>query len=211
MSRNELLKTGLANRADLKAFDNLASATHWDVKSNFAGYLPKLDLLGTMQSSSHYLYDQNVNGQNVTPSVQSNMGYQLGTQIQYTISLNLTWNVFDRFLTHENVTRARAVADNASIDAQDRLNQVEGDVRQAFGSYQTAIGQLRSSKKGLDAAQKAYEVMEGRYEVGSASYIDLITVQADLVQAESNRATALIDYLYEDALVNFSTGATKVE
>ena len=53
--------------------------------------------------------------------------------------------------------------------------------------------------------------MEGRYEVGSASYIDLITVQADLVQAESNRATALIDYIYEDALVNFSTGETQVE
>jgi outer membrane protein len=208
---NELMKEGLTNRADLKAFDNLASATRWDVKSNFAGYLPKLDLVGSMQSASHYLYDQTVNGQDVTPTVQSNMGYQLGTQIQYTVSLNLSWTIFDRFLTHENVTRARATADNASIDAQDRLNQVEGDVRQAFGSYRTAIGQLRSSKKGLDAAQKAYEVMEGRYEVGSASYIDLITVQADLVSAESARATALIDYIYEDAVVNFATGATRVE
>jgi outer membrane protein len=208
---NELLKTGLANRADLKAYDNIASATSWDVKSNFAGYLPKLDLVGSMVSGSHYLYDQNVNGQPVAPAVQSNLGYQLGTQIQYTIGLNLTWAIFDRFVTHENVVRSRAVADDAELDAQDRFNQVEGDVRQSFGSYQTAIGQLRSSKKGLDAAQKAYEVMEGRYEVGSASYLDLITVQADLVQAESNRATALIDYLYEDALVNFSTGQTKVE
>ena len=88
-----------------------------------------------------------MNGVDVTPKVQSNMGYQLGTQIQYTVSLNLSWTLFDRFLTHENVTRAQAVADNATIDAQDRLNQVEGDVRQSFGSYQTAIGQLRSSKK----------------------------------------------------------------
>lgn len=208
---NELLKKGLANRADLKAFDNLASASNWDVKSNFAGYLPKLDLLGTVVSGSHYLNSQNVNGQPVTPSVQPNLAYQLSTQVQYTVSLNLSWTIFDRFLTHENVTRARAVADDASIDAQDRLNQVEGDVRQAFGSYQNAIGQLHSSKKGLSAAQKAYEVMEGRYEVGSASYIDLITVQADLVQAESNRATALIDYIYEDAVVNFATGETQVE
>jgi len=61
-------------------------------------------------------------------------------------------------------------------------------VRQSFGDYQTALDQLKSSKKGLEAAQKAYEVMNGRYGVGAASFLDLVTTQTVLVQAESTRA-----------------------
>jgi outer membrane protein len=208
---SKLMKTALDNRTDLKASDNLASAAHWDVKTNFAGYLPKLDLLGTMTGGGHYLNTQNVNGTSVTPTLQSSIGYQLGTQIDYTVSLNLTWTLFDRFITHENVVHARATADDADIDAVDRRNQVEGDVRQAFGNYQTAIQQLRASKKGLNAAEKAYEVMEGRYEVGSANFVDLLTVQSALVQAESARAQALIDFLLEGASIDFATGEIIVD
>ena len=61
-------------------------------------------------------------------------------------------------------------------------------MRQSFGDYQTALDQLKSSKKGLEAAQKAYEVMNGRYGVGAASFLDLVTTQTVLVQAESTRA-----------------------
>ena len=132
-----------------------------------------------------------VNGANVTPPVQSDLAYQLSSQIDYTVTINLSWTLFDRLLTHQNVVRAKTVADNARIDAQDRRNQVEGEVRQAYGDYKTVTQQLRTSKRGLEAAQKAYEVMEGRYEVGSASFVDLLTVQAALVQAEGARAQAL--------------------
>ena len=116
------------------------------------------------------------------------------------------WTPFDRLVTHENVVHARAIADDARIDAQDRRNQVEGEVRQAYGDYKTSIQKLRSSKKGLEAAQKAYEVMEGRYEVGSASFVDLVTVQAALVQAESARAESLIDFQLQGRSIEFAIG-----
>jgi outer membrane protein len=206
-----LLRTALANRADLKATDETADAAHWDVKSNWSGYLPKLDLAGGLNSGASYLYSQNVNGQTVVPPTQSTIGYQLGTQVEYTLGVYLTWNIFDRFLTRENVAKARAVADDADIDAQDFRNEVEGDVRQAYGNYETSIAQLRSSKKGLVAAEKAYEVIEGRYEVGSAAFIDLVTAQATLLQAETARAQALIDFMLQAKSVEFATGEIQVE
>jgi outer membrane protein len=208
---SQLLNTGLTNRSDLKASDNNADAAHWDVKNSWGNYLPKLDLIGNMTSGAHYLYSQNSNGASVVPATQSTLGYQLGTQIDYTVGIFLTWSLFDRFLTHENVVKARVAADNADIDAQDFRNAVEGDVRQAFGSYETAIQQLLASKKGLVAAQKAYEVIEGRYEVGSASFIDLITAQAVLLQAESTRAQALIDFLLQGKTVEFAIGEIKTD
>jgi outer membrane protein len=207
---SELLRTALLERPDLKAADQSADAAHWDVKNAWGNYLPKLDVLGSMTSGAHYLYSQQVNGSSVVPPTQSTLGYQLGTQIDYSVGLYLTWNVFDRFLTHDNVVHARIAADNADIDAQDFRNAVEGDVRQAFGSYETAIQQLLASKKGLVAAQKAYEVIEGRYEVGSASFIDLITAQATLLQAEETRAQALIDFLLQGKTLEFAIGETKI-
>jgi outer membrane protein len=167
--------------------------------------------VGQANSVAHYLDSQTVNGVGVMPASQNSYGYQLATQLNYTIGIYLTWNVFDRFITRENVARARAVADDARIDAEDRKNQVEGDVRQAYGNYVTALQQLRASKKGMEAAQKAYEVMEGRYEVGGASFLDLLTAQAALVQAESARAEALIYFQLQDKNLDFALGVTAVD
>jgi outer membrane protein len=205
-----LMNIALDKRADLKASDETNDAAHWDVKTYWGNYLPKLDLAASATGGAHYLYNQSVNGQNVVPATQAGMGYQLGNQIEYSVGLYLTWSIFDRLVTHENVVKARVVADDAEIDAQDFRNQVEGDVRQVFGDYQTSIQQLKASKKGLVAAQKAYEVIEGRYEVGSASFIDLITAQATLLQAESARAQALIDFMLQGKSVEFATGELPV-
>jgi len=210
-SESALMKSALTNRTDLKAADNQANAAHWDVKVNWATYLPKLNLVGSMISGGAYLNSTTANGATITPPEQSNLGYQLGTQIDWQIGLQLSWTLFDRFQTHENVVKAEAVADNAQLDAQDERNTVEGDVRQAYGNYLTAVQQLRASKKGLSAAQKAYEVVDGRYQVGSANFVDLITAQAALVQAESTRAQALIDFQIEDRTIEFAVGETRIE
>lgn len=204
-----LLRTALERRADLKASTELSDAAVWDVKTNFASYLPKLDLVGTMVASGRTWDSLSTNGGNITPVLAPDLAYQVSNGINYAVTLNLTWTIFDRLVTHQNVEHARAQADNARIDAQDRRNQVEGEVREAYGDYKTATQQLRASKKGLEAAQKAYEVMEGRYEVGSASFIDLITVQAALVQAESARAQALIDFQLQSRNIEFAIGENR--
>jgi outer membrane protein len=210
-SEDVLISKALSRRADLKASDEVADASNWDVHSAWGNYLPKLDLIGAMNSGAHYLDNQTVNGANVVPPLQNGLTYQLGNQIEYSVGLTLTWTLFDRFITRQNVSRARVTADNSQIDAQDRRNQVEGDVRQSYGDYITALQQLRTSKKGLEAARKAYEVMEGRYEVGGASFLDLITAQDVLVQAESARAQALIGYQLQVKSLDFAMGDTPVD
>jgi outer membrane protein len=100
------------------------------------------------------------------------------------------------------VARARADADNAEIDAVDRQKQIMAEVRQAFGDYRSALQQLETTRTGLIAAKKAFEVVQGRYEVGSASFVDLITAQSALIQAESSRAQALISFALQTRTMN---------
>lgn len=207
----DLLTEALANRMDLKASEQLAEAAHFDVTASKASYLPRMDLVGSAISGGRYLFSQDVNGTNVLPPSQNNLGYQLGNQVNYTLTVALTWSLFDRFVTHQNVSRSEVIADNLELYSQDRKNQVIGDVRRSYGDYQLSIQQLQSSKKGLEAAQKAYAVMEGRYRVGAANFIDLVTSQSALVQAESTRAQTLIDFKLQAKTVEFAIGEIQVD
>jgi outer membrane protein len=120
----------------------------------------------------------------------------------------LTWSIFNHWTTKAAVARARADADNSEIDAVDRQKQTMAEVRQAFGDYRSALQQLDTTKSGLISAEKAYEVVRGRYEVGSASFIDLITAQAALVQAESSRAQALISFALQTQVMENVLGVS---
>jgi outer membrane protein len=205
-AERQLMSEGLQIRVDLKASNETADAGHWDIHVAASNYIPKIDLLGSVNTGGHTLIDQNYNGANVVPPSQNSMSYQLGRQIEYVVALNVTWSIFDRFVTAQNVSYARRIADDADIDAENRRLQVQGEIRQAYGDYLTAIQQLHASKKGLDAAQKAYEVVEGRYSVGAASFLDLITSQSTLVEAESNKEQAVVNYELQTRALDLALG-----
>jgi outer membrane protein len=190
----KLIDTALGRRQDLQAAAATTTAANHDVAVARAPYFPRLDLqFGLIGDARHYS-DLDVKGVNSLPPSQPSIYSQLGNQMYGTVVLNLTWEIFSRGVTREAVANARLTADNLEIDEVDRQKQVVSDVRQAMGNYRTSLEQLDSTQAGLTAAQKAYQVMEGRYEVGASSFIDLITAQAALVQAQSARAQSVIGY-----------------
>jgi outer membrane protein len=209
---DELVQTALANRADLTASERTARAFTWDVTASRASYFPRLDLGASILGAGRILDKQLVDGVgDVKPREQMGLNDQLTHQVYYTVGLTLTWNIFDRWITQNGVERAKVNARNAQLDSEDRRNQVIGETRQAFGDYRAVLQQLESTKKGLLAAQKAYEVMKGRYQVGSASFVDLTTAQAALVQAEASRAQAVIAFALQTRELETALGTVKVE
>ena len=204
----KLIELGIEKRTDLKASQNLADAGNWEVHRTAADYYPKLNLWFNGFSTSTTLQKQLVEGVSSVPAFQNSLYDQLGYQNYYTAGLTLTFNLFDRWTTRLAVANTRRTADNLEVDAVDRRLQVEGEIRQAYGDYQTGLQLLESSKKGLESAIKAYEVTQGRYEVGAASFVDLITAQTSLVQAESSRAQALIGFLLQQKTMEFALGET---
>jgi outer membrane protein len=210
-NENDLLALGLANRADLKASDETAQASHWDARNQWGVYLPRLDLIGTLSSGGGYLYNQTVAGVNVVPPTQTPAFSQWGNQVEGAVGIVLSWTIFDRFVNRLAVEKADVTELNAKIDAQDFRNQVRADVRLAYSNYKTAAQQLVSSKKGLAAALKAYEVIEGRYEVGAANFLDLVTAQAVLLQSESARVLALTNFKLQGKTMEFALGSINVQ
>jgi outer membrane protein len=206
-----LLEVALARRVDLRSSTDLTEAGQWDVRAARGAYLPRLDLYAGLSSAAHYLDSLTVNGAGAVPVVQNGLAYQLGQQIEYTAGIQLSWAVFDRFLTSQTVSRLQTAYSGAQLDLWDLKNSVESDVRQAYGNYRTVLQQLRTSDKGVVAARSSFKVLAGRYGVGGVNLLDLLTAQEVLIQAESSYAQALIAFQLQTEALRFATGEMTVE
>ena len=130
----------------------------------------------------------------------------MGNQVTWSITLNLTWNIFDRFLTRYAVAAARTQWENTKVDHVDSQLQAAADVRISHSDYLIAQQQLQTANVGVKAAQEAYDAIVGRYQVGGASFIDVLTSQVTLVQAQFNQAQAVVNLKLREKTLEYSVG-----
>jgi outer membrane protein len=203
---DDLIKIALDQRSDLKAQNFTVTSTDWGVRRAKSGYWPRLDLSFFRNSTATHLNEQVVNGVNQLPAVQQGIFSQLGNHVTYTVGLNLTWSIFDRYVTRYNVASARTTWENAQIDQKDVELQTVADVKIAASDYQIAQDQLKSAEAGLKAAKEAFQAVSGRFSVGAASFLDVLTSQTALVQAQSNQAQAAINFKLREKALAYATG-----
>lgn len=201
-----LIRRALTQRPDLISFRLQAEAAERDVRVARADYYPKLNLTFTLAGDAKTLYRQVVNGTDQLPSSQRALSEQLGDQTNYTVALTLSFNVFDRFLTRLNTARARLVANNAALDYDDTRNQVVADVRQVLADLGAARQQALATRQTVASAQKAYDTVSARYRVGASSFLDVLSAQAALTQAQAADAQATTAVQLQRKLLEYVTG-----
>jgi outer membrane protein len=206
-NENNLVRQALANRTDLQANEMNIDMAAWNIKKYYSGYLPKVSFqAGAFNSGLYYdylYYDHQVE----TPSAQNNLSYQLTHQVYGLAGVNATWNIFDNNYTKSNVISAKAQYRNAQIDYRDQRLQIVSDVRQAFGDYKNDLQLIETANKGLIAAEKAFQAMQDRYIQGSASFIDVVTTQINLLTAKESQIQAIINFMLEKRTLDYLLGS----
>ena len=89
-----------------------------------------------------------------------------------------------------------AQAETASIDAEREiaLRSLRTEFSAARGRYRTAVATLQSIETDLiPRAREAYRVALRLNELGEATYLEVLTAQNTLIEAESDRITAVHD------------------
>ncbi len=115
--------------------------------------------------------------------------------LSYLIGPLLSWSFPNTLAVQAQIREARAAASGSLANFQQTVLQALQDVETSLVAYQ---GELRRNKslKGADDAQRhAFDLQRIRYREGSASYLDLLTaetnlVNADLALADSDQAMA---------------------
>ena len=206
INESNLISIALNKRSDLKSIQALKNIAALGIESAKSSYYPKVDFTVSAISNAAYLNSQVVNGSNIPYSSQDPYQNQFLNNFKYQFLLSLNWIIFDKLSSYSNENQAVQKYSQSKNEEIEEQQKVISEVRTEFGNYRLAIQELESTAKVLLASKKAYQVMSGRYKVGSASFIDLITSQSTLEQAEYNRSKSLINFLMQKWNLKFITG-----
>ncbi|NTW52926.1 MAG: TolC family protein [Chlorobiaceae bacterium] len=202
--------SSISNRADLKAKALERDGARWDVRRAAGNFLPKLDLAFTTSTSAIDSYRMSALGMSYEypyPSVNR----QLRNGMDYSVSLNLSWTIFDGFQTRYNVETARIAHINRQLDYEELKDAIVIDLQQVAGDYRAAFSQIDSAKTNLKASESAFAGVLRKYELEASGFVELSVSRAALFNARSSMTQASYNLALQKALLDFTAGRTTIE
>lgn len=202
---NTLINIALERRNDLKSKESETKGAQWQITMARAQWYPSLDLIFNASTAGTDYMRQSYNGSTIEYSYPP-LADQLRHSIGYSVSLNMSWTIFDGFQTRYNVEMAKINYRNKELDYADMKNNILIDLQQAAGEYISAFKQIETAKVSLKAAASAFEGIKRKYELGATSFIEFSTARATLFNARSNLAQATYNLVLQKSVLDFTSG-----
>ena len=185
-SVSELVDRAKAGRPDLIAAEATARSLSASARAAAAAGLPSINTTATF--ADNYFVSR-PDGPNWSVGVAVNIPRFSGYRDTYA-----------RRLAEASTERQIAVRDQLS-------NQVELDVWQGYFNVQTANAALTTAQSLVRTAAQSLEVAEARYKGGVGSLLEVITAQADDVNARVQQITAQVNWYTAFSQLNFALGS----
>ncbi|MEO8202112.1 MAG: TolC family protein [Gemmatimonadota bacterium] len=163
---------------------NAAQATLASARS---AYWPTLSLNGN--------YNYNGNGDN---------NYNLLNN--RSLTLQLSWPLFNRFTRERNITTQETNLDNATAQADDAEREVQAALTAQIAQLDAARLGIEITQVSIRAAEEDLRVQQERYRLGASTIVDLLTSQEALDQAEVDAVNARFNYLRAKAQIEALIG-----
>jgi outer membrane protein len=100
------------------------------------------------------------------------------------VSLGLTWSVFDDGLTQGNIMEAQANRETAAANLITTQINIGSQVATAWATLQFAEQQVPVTASEAKNAAESLRIAQGRWQAGVGTFIDVTTAQAALVTAQ---------------------------
>jgi HAE1 family hydrophobic/amphiphilic exporter-1 len=198
-SFDDLLKTALANRPEVRQISDLQRQAAINVKYAKSQLLPQADVVGNWQSNGF--------AGNPLPPLGGVFGTAtpppvlVGTQGQATTN---AWN--NKFPTYQlgvqvslplgnNTARGDLAAAHegelqASVQGNNIQQRIVFDVRNALQGYQSAVARLTAASQARSAAGQVYASERRKFVNGASTTFLVLQRQVELVQAEGRELAA---------------------
>ena len=166
-----------------------ANAARADIRAARSAYWPSLTL-----------------GANTGWNASRSNDYAFLNQRQ--VSLQLSWNLFNRFDRELAITQREASYDVAHATAEDERRAVQAELTQRLAELDAARSKIDITRTSVAAATEDLRVQQERYRLGVATIVDVLTSQEALDQAEVDVVNARFDYLRAKAQIEALIGRT---
>jgi outer membrane protein TolC len=110
------------------------------------------------------------------------------------LSLSLSWTLFNGFTRETNLSTALANREAAEASAADSRRLVNAQVTQFLAALEAARVSFTIATASRAAAEEALRVQRERYRLGAATIVDVLTAQQSLQQAEVDAVNARVNY-----------------
>jgi outer membrane protein len=186
---DDLLRTAIANRPELRDLRLEESAAERFVKAEHALFFPSVGIVGSA---------------GFAPAAFETVPGRYGA-----VGVNLNIPIFNGGLFRARQTEAELKAKAAGQRINDVENRVARDVRVAYLNSTTAYDRMGLTKQLLDNAQQALDLAQTRYDAGLGSIVELSQAQLNLTTAQIANTSARYDYQAQRVILDYQTGTLK--
>ncbi len=117
------------------------------------------------------------------------------TRSRYTAGLVVGLPLYDAGFRSQKKNEAHAMKKKALAEYEAQKLQVISDVNKSWLSLQTAKQNITTAEDALKSAQEEYRIMKLRYEAGKGIQVEVLDASVMLLEAQTNHARALYEYL----------------
>ena len=108
--------------------------------------------------------------------------------LSYLVGPLLSWSFPNTLAVQAQIREARAAASGSLANFQQTVLQALQDVETSLATYQGELQRNHSLRGADDQQHHAFTLTQVRYREGSASYLDLLTAETNLVNADLSLA-----------------------
>jgi NodT family efflux transporter outer membrane factor (OMF) lipoprotein len=110
--------------------------------------------------------------------------------LSYAVGPLLNWSFPNTLVAQAQIREARAVASASYANFQATVLQALQDTETALTSYANELDRNAALTTARDQSQTAFRLATTQYRLGRVSYLDLLTAQTDLVNANASLAAS---------------------
>ncbi|MDO8793445.1 MAG: TolC family protein [Vicinamibacterales bacterium] len=184
----------VAQRAAIRAAERQVAIREQQVRIARAAYLPSAGL--------------RVNyGRQIFPNGAFDFrGQDWRTDFSATVALQIP--IFSGFRRQAEVAQAQVQLEQERLRLLQLRESVQLQYQQALGERQRAAASISARRRTVDQAQRVHNLTVLRYDRGLATQLDVSDARLALLQARTNLAQAMADYLIAQAEVARALGTT---
>lgn len=179
-SREEIIASLVAQAPSVKAAEANVLAAEASIGSARSAYYPTVRLSAGYDWSSDYL-----------GFAESRTGWS--------VRLGLSYPIFDGFQRDANVVRATTQSEVSQAQLLDTRRAVRSEAERVLSQLQLAEQRVTMARQAVEVAEEDLRVQQERYRLGATTILELLTSQANLVEAQNNLVSLRFDSLLSRA------------
>jgi OMF family outer membrane factor len=182
-SDGELVEQALRQRPEVPALEAQVRAAKAQALAQGLRWLPTVSAFGNMRFTSAAGFATRTNAE----------GVEMPRYDFYAAGVQLDWTLFDGFERDAQRKALNAQAEEARLRLQQLRDTIADDVQNARRQALTRQQGLKSAQRQVQLARETLDLVRIQHDAGTATQLDLLTAQDQLMMAEVALAQARFD------------------